>query len=158
MRLLWCRLHHDQRQPLRLLGGPQPGHLHNRKTIKRTDVEDRVLAGLKHRLMAPELVAEFIAEFQREVQKDRIDALAARADVERRLTKVRKDIDSLITAITDGMYHPSMKARMDALEVDKADLEARLQDIPRSRTGGDPSGSREYLCPQSCQLGGRAER
>ena len=38
-----------------------------------------MLAGLKHRLMAPELVAEFIAEFQREVQKDRIEALWPRA-------------------------------------------------------------------------------
>ena len=48
--------------------------------------------------MAPELVAEFIAEFQREAQKERVEALAARGAVERRLTKVRRDIDSIFSA------------------------------------------------------------
>ena len=80
--------------------------------------------------MAPDLVAQFIAEFQREVQKERIEAMGAPGDVERRLVKVRKDIDSIITAITEGMFHPSMKAKMDALEADKSNLEMRLRDIP----------------------------
>jgi site-specific DNA recombinase len=106
------------------------GTCSNRRSIKRSDIEDRVLSGLKHRLMAPDLVAEFIAEFQREVQKDRIDTLAARGDVERRLSKVQKDIDSIIAAITDGMYHASMKAKMDALEAQKADLETRMIATP----------------------------
>jgi hypothetical protein len=30
----------------------------NRKTIKRSDVEARVLSGLKHKLMHPDLIAE----------------------------------------------------------------------------------------------------
>ena len=108
------------------------GTCDNRKSIKRIDVEDRVLGGLRHQLMAPDLVAEFIAEFQREVQKERIEAMGARGEVERRLIKVRKDIDSIITAITEGMFHPSMKAKMDVLEADKADLETRLRDIPEA--------------------------
>ena len=60
--------------------------------------------------------------------------MAARGDVERRLSKVQKDIDSIISAITDGMYHASMKAKMDGLEAEKADLEARLIATP----GPDP--------------------
>ncbi len=106
------------------------GTCDNRKTIARTDVEARVLEGLKHKLMAPELIAEFIAEFQREVRKDRIEAIGARDDAQRLLTKICKDIDSIITAITEGMFHPSMKAKMDTLESDKASLEAQLRAIP----------------------------
>ncbi len=106
------------------------GTCNNRKTITRSAVEDRVLSGLKHHLMAPELVAEFMAEFQRATQKERLEAQAARGEVERRLGKVRKDIESIITAITDGMYHASMKGRMDVLEEEKAALEAKLRHIP----------------------------
>jgi hypothetical protein len=46
------------------------------------------------------------------------------------LTKVRKDIDGLLTAITDGMYHLSMKAKMDTLEAERARLEAVLGASP----------------------------
>ena len=103
------------------------GTCSNRKTIKRTDVEERVLVGLKERLMAPELVSEFIAEFQRESQKERLASLSSRAETERRLTKVFKQIDDLVTAITDGMYHPSMKAKMDVLEAERESLVATLE-------------------------------
>ncbi|MCF8472709.1 MAG: recombinase family protein [Sphingomonadaceae bacterium] len=106
------------------------GTCDNRKTIARADVEGRVLEGLNHKLMAPDLIAEFIAEFQREVQKERLGAITARDEAERRLSKVCKDIDSIITAITEGMFHPSMKTKMDALEAEKANLEAQLRDIP----------------------------
>jgi len=102
------------------------GTCSNRKTIKRTDVEERVLVGLKERLMAPELVSEFIAEFQRESQKERLASLSSRAETERRLAKVFKQIDDVVTAITDGMYHPSMKAKMDVLEAERESLVATL--------------------------------
>jgi site-specific DNA recombinase len=106
------------------------GTCSNRKTIARTDVETRVLGGLKDRLMHPDLIREFIAEFQREMQQGRLTALSERGENERRLTKVRKDIDGLLTAITDGMYHPSMKAKMDTLEAERARLEAALLASP----------------------------
>ena len=98
----------------------------NHKTIERAHVERRVLEGLKTRLLHPDLIGEFIAEFQREVQQDRLAALSERAENERHLVKVRKEIDSLLTAITDGMYHPSMKAKMDVLEAERMRLEAAL--------------------------------
>ena len=102
----------------------------NRKTIKRDDVEARVLSGLKDKLVHPDLIAEFIAEFQRESQKERLESLAARVDADSRLTKVTREIDAIVTAITDGMYHPSMKAKMDGLEAERADLTARLEALP----------------------------
>ena len=71
----------------------------NRKTIAREDVESRVLEGLKERLRHPDLIKEFISKFQREMQQDRLAALSERGENERRLTKVRKDIDGLLTAI-----------------------------------------------------------
>ena len=102
----------------------------NRKTIPRVDVEARVLAGLKYNLLHPDLIHEFIVEFQREVQVQRVASLSARAEAERDLAKVTKEIDNLINAIAQGMFHASMKARMETLEADKARLSAHLTDLP----------------------------
>ena len=102
----------------------------NRKTIARKDVETRVLNGLQIRLMHPDLIREYITTWQQEMQKDRLETLAARGDQERRLAKVTKEIDAVVTAITQGMFHPSMKAKMDALEAERADLEAKLAALP----------------------------
>ncbi|AXQ95926.1 recombinase family protein [Cereibacter sphaeroides] len=106
------------------------GTCSNRKTIARTVVEERVLGGLRDRLMHPDLIAEFIAEFQRATQAERLEVLAARGEAERKLTKVTREIDNIVTAIAEGMFHPSMKAKMDGLEAERADLEARLAEIP----------------------------
>lgn len=102
----------------------------NRKTIARKDVETRVLNGLETRLMHPDLIREYITTWQQEMQAERRETLAARGEQERRLAKVLRDIENIVTAITEGMFHPSMKAKMDALEGERADLEAKLAALP----------------------------
>lgn len=97
----------------------------NRKTIKRTGVETRVLSGLKDKLLHPDLIQESIAEFQRESQKERLIALSEQTQADRRLAKVLEEIDNIVTAIAQGMFHPSMKAKMDTLEADRTSLEAK---------------------------------
>ena len=102
----------------------------NKKTIARKDVETRVLNGLQSRLMHPDLIREYITTWQQEMQKERLETLAARGDQERRLAKVLRDIENIVTAITEGMFHPSMKAKMDALEGERAELVAKLVALP----------------------------
>jgi site-specific DNA recombinase len=91
-----------------------------------------VLAGLKDRLMAPDLVAVFIEEFnaelrriakESEVELDR--ARHAIADVERR-------IGGIVKAIEDGAYNPTLKARLSAPGNEKVQAQARLASIPPS--------------------------
>ena len=103
----------------------------NRKTIKRADVETRVLSGLRDQLLHPDLIEEFIAEFQRESEKERLTALSEHTQAERQLAKVVKEIDNIVTAITQGMFHPSMKVKMDGLEAERAALQARLATLPQ---------------------------
>ena len=80
--------------------------------------------------MHPEVIQEFIAEFHREMEKDRREGEAGRVEVERALAKITKEIENIVTAITEGMFHPSMKAKMDALEAQKAAFEAKLAALP----------------------------
>jgi site-specific DNA recombinase len=45
----------------------------NRAVIRRDDVEARVLNGLRERLLHPDLMAEFVAEYHREWNRLRQD-------------------------------------------------------------------------------------
>jgi site-specific DNA recombinase len=102
------------------------GTCDNRTLIHREEVERRVLDGLRDKLMHPALLAEFIAEYHREWNLSRKDEDTARATAAAELRQVTQKIDQIIVAITDGMYHASMKEKMDVLEVQKAELQARL--------------------------------
>ena len=84
--------------------------------------------------MHPDLIQEYITTWQHEMQTERLETLAARGDQERRLSKVTKEIDAVVTAITEGMFHPSMKAKMDALEAERTELEAKLAALPQPET------------------------
>ncbi|MCF1711067.1 recombinase family protein [Tabrizicola sp. J26] len=101
----------------------------NRAIIHRDDVEARVLNGLRERLLHPDLLAEFIAEYHREWNRLKQDEMSARTTTEGELRSVRQKIEQIVTAITEGMFHPSMKARMDDLEARRATLEAQLAEL-----------------------------
>lgn len=82
----------------------------------------RVLGGLKEHLLHPDLVAVFIEEYRRAWNDAQAGAGADRDKVRRQLTQTEKKITAMLTAIEDGMYHPSMKEKMAALEAQKTDL------------------------------------
>ena len=45
------------------------GTCHNNATVSRKEIEERVLGGLKQRLLAPELVREFVQAFHEEINR-----------------------------------------------------------------------------------------
>jgi site-specific DNA recombinase len=106
------------------------GTCDNHHRVGREDLERRVLDGLKHGLLAPELVEEFARAFQEEVNRLAAEKTLSRAQDEGRLEAVRRKIASMIRAIEDGLYQPSVKARMADLEAEKAVLEERLAAAP----------------------------
>ncbi|WP_348538783.1 zinc ribbon domain-containing protein [Shimia sp. R10_1] len=108
------------------------GTCDNRKTINRNELEARVLAGLKDRLLHPDLIAEFVKAYQEE--HNRLTALSSvdEAKTKRDLAQVTQQIDRIIDSITEGMFHESMKEKMDSLEARKAELEANLSNADQS--------------------------
>jgi site-specific DNA recombinase len=106
------------------------GHRVRRKTLER-----RVLNGLKHRLLAPEMVKEFARAYQEETNRLAVEITQRRAGDEGRLEAVRHKIACMLRAIEDGLYQPSMKARMAEHEAEKAALEERLAVAPEPPKG-----------------------
>ncbi|MDH6234986.1 hypothetical protein M2281_005608, partial [Mesorhizobium soli] len=100
----------------------------NRRTIARIELEQRVPAGLKDRLMAPEAAAHAYAEATNRLNRQhRTNASAWKVE----LVKVEKQIRSVIEAIKAGMFHASMKAEMDRLEARKIELVDLLATTPQ---------------------------
>jgi site-specific DNA recombinase len=61
----------------------------NAKTITRQKIESRVLGGLKGKLMAPELVAEFVRAFQEEMN-------AAARETASRGDELRREVEGIV--------------------------------------------------------------
>ena len=118
------RLHDHGQGPLWLCRAPQQGHLRQRPDDRPAGDQGRVLDGLKHRLLAPDLFEEFARSYEEECNRLARDAVAGRAALEGRLAQVERKIASIIRAVEDGLYQPSMKDRLEALEAEKARLVA----------------------------------
>jgi site-specific DNA recombinase len=102
------------------------GTCDNRALIKQNEVEDRVLSGLKERLLHPTMLAQFVAEYQMEWNRLQNTIKSDRASYEAELKTVASNIDKIVEAITEGMFHKSMKAKMDDLEARQVELTAKL--------------------------------
>ena len=82
------------------------GTCDNRLSIKRADLETRVLSGLKDQLLDPNLIAEIVSSYQKEYNRLTAETTKDKAISERELAKVIKQIDKIVEAITEGMFHP----------------------------------------------------
>jgi site-specific DNA recombinase len=99
----------------------------NALLISRHTLEDRVLIGLKERMMAPELVAAFVDAFNAEMRNLATSAERDTIAAKRTLAEIERKLSAIIRAIEDGAYTPTLKARLTALEQEKAQAEARLR-------------------------------
>ncbi len=108
------------------------GTCDNNATISRQEIEARVLEGLKNRLMAPELVREFIQVFHEEANR------AAREQDQRlkadriHLQLLERKITEIVTAVEEGRYSRVLGDRLSELESQQEELRLRLSESPTS--------------------------
>jgi site-specific DNA recombinase len=112
------------------LGHFRKGVCDNGRTIRRDDIERRVLAGLTDKLVSPEAVAVAVRAYAEETNRQNHER-RAQAEADRRaLERIKRSAKGIMDAIEDGMYQAAMKARMGELEQQKAEIEARLAEAP----------------------------
>jgi DNA invertase Pin-like site-specific DNA recombinase len=107
-------------------GARARGICDNRLTIRREVLEESVLSGLKTHLMRPELVREFIAEFQAELARLNGERQAQARLVESEFSRVKREIAGIMSALKAGIITPGVKEELLALEARKAELERKL--------------------------------
>jgi hypothetical protein len=108
------------------------GTCDNLIAIRRDKLEATVLAGLRHQLMQPELVAAFVAEFHRELNRQAAEQDGLRDRTSRDLEKAEREIRRLIEAIKAGVPGAAVKDEMTVLEARRIETLARLEAAPPS--------------------------
>ena len=111
------------------------GSCSNGRGIRRTILEERVLAGLKDRLMAPEKAADAVRAWADEINRlNRERSVAGEAD-RKELAEIEKKMATMISAIEDGGYVKGMIDRLREMEAGrKNSMNAWQRFPPRPRT------------------------
>ncbi len=133
------------------------GTCDNGHTILREKIEARILTGLTEKLVSADAVAEAVRAYAEALNSQNRER-RAQAEFDRNaLDKVERGIAGMMAAIEDGRYQPAMKARMDELERQKADILARMKDVPTDMPAIHPNVAEIYRS-KGATLGGRARR
>ena len=106
----------------------EKGTCQNKRTITLVELERRVLGGLKERLLAPELFAEFAEEYRAELQRIQTSYSDRRTTVERQLLNISQRIDRIVNAIAEGTSSQALKAKLTDLEGEKEKLETEQRE------------------------------
>jgi site-specific DNA recombinase len=120
------------------------GTCSNRQSIRRAALEGLIIDGLRQRLMAPELVEEFIRGFHKEINLQRREDDALRDAKRRELADVKRKLDGVIDAIADGLRAAGLQQRLDELEARRIEIEQGLAAEPTSPVRLHPNLAQVY--------------
>ena len=106
------------------------GSCANSRTIGRETLENRLLLGLRDRLMAPEIAAEAMRAYAEETNRLNRERRSS-VDADRRaLEKIARSVKEIITLIEEGGGNRTMVARIRELENREDELKERLSQAP----------------------------
>ena len=88
----------------------------NRRTVLRSQILARVFVGLKDRLLAPELVETFVAEYVTEVNLTNRNALSRRSKLQTELARVDRRIRTMVETIADTGGSRALVEELRAIE------------------------------------------
>ncbi|MCT7374727.1 recombinase family protein [Chelativorans salis] len=105
----------------------QKGTCDNGRTIRVAEVERRVLEGIKKRMLGPDAIADFLAEYHAEQKRLNAVNRQRRRHAEKRIATIERQIRNIIDAIADGIATSGMKSRLFELEREKENLTEELK-------------------------------
>jgi site-specific DNA recombinase len=99
----------------------------NRASIRRSEIETWIVQALRHQLMAPHLVSEFIRTFNEEVNRTRRNLDQRREGLQREQRELERRIGTLLDAFTSGVLKgASVQTKLEALEVRQGEVVKEL--------------------------------
>ncbi len=107
------------------------GTCSNRLNIRRQALEATILAGLRSRLMEPNLVKVFAEAFIAETNKLRAAQTRQVKDWENRLRQIERRIQKLVSAIAEGEPPQALLEELRRLEAEQGELADRLESAPK---------------------------
>ena len=126
MRRLRRRIHHVGQEPPRMLRRRDQGRCDNHLTIRRDEVEARVLTALQDKLLRQDLFEEFCDEFTREMNRLRMEHRASLSAAEREIERIEVRRKKLVESIMDGVPASEVKDELNANAARREELKAKL--------------------------------
>ena len=120
---------------LSCIGSAREGTCDNRRRVAREDLEDLVLRGLKGRLLKPELIEPYLAEYRAEIERANAE-LAARTEAgAAHLKEVERQIANIMDTVRDGRVQglagELMMKELERLEAERQRFERQTKVKPR---------------------------
>lgn len=117
------------------------------KSINKEYIENIVIDELEKQVFTPEAINKLVVRIS-EYAKSQANEI--NRDIKlftNQLAGVQTEINNIVNAIAAGMFHPSMKEKMDALEAKKLDLTKKLEEAKLQAEIHSPSEEmiRKYL-------------
>jgi hypothetical protein len=109
-------------------GTRDQGRCDNHLTIRRDEVEARVLKALQEKLLNRELFEEFCDEFTREMNRLRMERRASLSSAKREVERIGARIKKLLNLLLDDeIAVDEGKAEIKALDARRKELQAQLE-------------------------------
>ncbi len=116
------------RNRLACFGARDQGRCDNLLTIRRDEVEARVLKALQEKLLNQELFAEFCDEFTREMNRLRMERRASLSSAKREVERIGARIKKLLNLLLDDeIAVDEGKAEIKSLDARRKELQAQLE-------------------------------
>ena len=100
----------------------------NKRRIRITALEERILVGLKQRMLETDALTTFLETYRQERRRLATEAARDRGAAEQRLAQVQRTIDRVVEAIAEMGISPARKEKLTKAEAEAADLRQRVQD------------------------------
>src|SRR3954468_2055843 len=107
-------------------GARDKGRCDNRPTIRRDEVEGRVLRALQEKLLRQDLFNEFCDEFTREMNRLRMEHRAGLSAAEREIERIEERRKKLIEMVMEGVPPSEVKDELTANAARREALRARV--------------------------------
>lgn len=98
----------------------------NRLTIRRDEVETRVLKALEEKLLNQEIFEEFCEEFTREMNRLRMEHRASLSAAEHEIARIEIRRKKLIEMVMNGVAPSEVRDEMNANAARREELKAKL--------------------------------
>ncbi|HXW07777.1 MAG TPA: recombinase family protein [Vicinamibacterales bacterium] len=114
------------RNRLACFGAREKGTCSNGLTIRRDDIEARVLNALQDKLLNQQLFEEFCDEFTREMNRLRMEHRAGLSAAEREIERIEARRKRLVESIMEGVPASEVKDELSANAARREELRAKL--------------------------------
>jgi len=107
-------------------GARDQGRCDNHLTIRRDEIETRVLKALREKLLRQDLFEEFCDEFTREMNRLRMEHRAGLSAAEREIERIEARRKKLVESIMEGVPASEVRDELNANAVRREELKAKL--------------------------------